>query len=87
MYFLTTIVGLLNFSTETPLRNSWFTLDMLSIGVIALCCLLMSLSFLQNNLNDLWLAMIDVIANNAVFLYLGGIQTVWKDQRKTVHSV
>jgi hypothetical protein len=89
MYFLTTIIGLLNFSTETPLRNSWFTLDMLSIGVLALCCLLMSLSFTQKFLSDTCLAVIDIIANGAAFLYLGIVETVWNDKKKknTVHSV
>jgi hypothetical protein len=49
----------------------------------------MSLSFTQKFLSDTCLAVIDIIANGAAFLYLGIVETVWKDKKKknTVHSV
>jgi hypothetical protein len=53
---------------------------MLIIGILAFCCLLMPLSCLQRFLNDIRLALIDVIANCAAFFYLAVIHQVWKDE-------
>jgi hypothetical protein len=80
MYFCTTMAGIFNLATQVKLTNGWLTLDMLIIGILAFCCLLMSFSYLQKRLHDNVLALVHFTANFAAFFYLAMIHQVWRDE-------
>ncbi|UJR22582.1 hypothetical protein I4U23_025628 [Adineta vaga] len=83
MYFSMTILGLLGFSTDIQLKKCRISLDMITIFIVALCCLIMSCKSIsiifKHEFMVKWQVMlaIDITANTAGFLYLAVICTKW----------
>jgi hypothetical protein len=75
MFLLITILGLIGFNTNIVFRSKKITLDLISVGILDLCCTVMSISFLQDTLAKNVLALLDITANFAAFTSLAAIAT------------
>lgn len=76
LYCGITFLGLFGFSTNIAcqFRRCRISLDTITISIAALCCLCMSLSWAKN-IPDKILALLDITANSAAFVYLLAVTT------------
>ena len=76
MYFIITMIGLANRTTGIKLRPKNLTFDIAALGILAMCCLLMSANMFLDSFGDRIVAFVDMIANGTAFLYLAVLWVV-----------
>jgi hypothetical protein len=75
VYLAITIMGVICINTGISYLNKRITLDMITIILLGLCCILMFFSLLHNALPNIVFALLDAAANLAACMYLISITT------------
>lgn len=69
MYCFITFLGLFGVNTKITYLRQRISLDLITVGILGVCCMIMSLSTAQN-ISGKTITMLDITASSAAFVFL-----------------